>query len=227
MKPLAVIPARGGSKGVPRKNIKPLNGNPLIYYTVEAAREVFNDDIICVSTDYEEIKEVVEKTGLQVPFIRPDELATDTAGNDEVLLHALNYYKEHGYDADTIVLLQPTSPFRNSKHIEEAIELYHSDLDRVVSVRETKSNPYYVLYEENSAGYLEKSKNGNFKSRQVCPKVWELNGAIYIINSESLQKREITELQKVKKYEMDEIASIDIDTPLDWEIAECLMNNNK
>lgn len=223
MKPLVVIPARGGSKGVPRKNIKELGGKPLIYYTIEAARQVFDDEVICVSTDDKEIKKVVEQTGLKVPFLRPVKLATDTAGTRKVLLHALEFYKEVDYEADTIVLLQPTSPFRTGTHIEEALELYHPSLDRVVSVKETDSNPYYVLYEENDEGYLRQSKKGDFKRRQDCPTVWELNGAIYIINRNSLRKEKMSDSKKVKKYVMDEVTSIDIDTKLDWELAKTIL----
>ena len=116
MKHLVVIPARGGSKGVPRKNIKLLAGKPLIQYTIEAARALFADDIICVSTDDIEIKEVVESLGLQVPFLRPNDLASDTAGTYEVLLHALNHYETTGYYPDTLILLQATSPFRTVTH---------------------------------------------------------------------------------------------------------------
>ncbi|WP_445666643.1 acylneuraminate cytidylyltransferase family protein [Fodinibius sp. AD559] len=220
MKPLVVIPARGGSKGVPRKNIKELGGKPLIYYTIEAAREVFDDDVICVSTDDKEIKEVVEQTGLEVPFLRPEKFATDTAGTRGVLLHALKFYKEEmDYKADTIILLQPTSPFRTAQHINEALEKYHFGLDRVVSVKETDANPYFVLFEENEEGFLKKSKEGSFKRRQDCPKVWELNGAIYIINVNSLKNEEVSEFRRVKKYVMDEVSSIDIDSELDWKIA--------
>jgi len=129
MNPLVVIPARGGSKGVPGKNIKLLNGKPLINYTIEAAQKVFDDAIICVTTDSQEIKQVVENTtGLKVPFLRPDNLATDNAGTYEVLLHAVDFYERQGYVADTLILLQPTSPFRTDKHIEEAIALFSETL---------------------------------------------------------------------------------------------------
>ena len=153
MKPLVTIPARGGSKGIPGKNIKELNGKPLIQYTIEAAREIFSDEVICVSTDDIKIKEVVESMGLFVPFIRPPELATDTTGTYEVLLHAIQYYEKNGYQPDTLILLQPTSPFRTATHIKEAIKLYTPGVQMVVSVKETKSNPYYVLFEEDEKGY--------------------------------------------------------------------------
>lgn len=225
MKPLVVIPARGGSKGVPKKNIKLLNGKPLINYTIEAAQGVFDDTVICVTTDSQEIKDVVENTtGLKVPFLRPDELATDTAGTYEVLLHALDFYKKNGYEADTLILLQPTSPLRTSQHIKDAIKLYSKDVDMVVSVKQTKSNPYYVLFEDDNDGFLAKSKEASFTRRQDCPEVWELNGAIYVINIKSLQKEPIGSFKKTIKFVMNETESIDIDSMLDWVCCETILN---
>lgn len=222
---LIVIPARGGSKGVPGKNIKELGGKPLIQYAIDAARDIFEDKDIIVSTDSEKIKTTVESLGLEVPFIRPVELATDQSGSREVLLHALSFFESKDIYPETLILLQPTSPFRNATHIEEALALYNNDLDMVVSVKETKSNPYYILKEENSQGFLENSKKGNFTKRQDCPKVWELNGAIYIINIKSLKSRPINEFTKVKKYVMDEVSSHDIDTKMDWNYAEFIIKN--
>ncbi len=221
---IVVIPARGGSKGVPGKNIKELGGKPLIQYMIDAAREIFDDKKIIVSTDSEKIKTTVESLGLKVPFLRPEKLATDTSASQEVLLNALNFMESKGIYPETLILLQPTSPFRNATHIKEALELYNNDLDMVVSVKETKSNPYYVLKEENSLGFLENSKKGDFTRRQDCPEVWELNGAIYIINVKSLKSRQISEFTKVKKYVMGEMASHDIDTEFDWLVAETLIN---
>jgi N-acylneuraminate cytidylyltransferase len=227
MKPLIVIPARGGSKGVPRKNIKVLGDKPLIQYTIDAAKGVFDDEFICVSTDDFEIKSVVEQLGLKVPFLRPNELASDTAGTYEVLLHAISYYESKGYFPDTLILLQPTSPFRTSAHIKEALKLYHESIDMVVSVKETKANPYYILFEEDRNGYLKKTKEANFTRRQDCPKVWEYNGAIYIINVKALKEKTISQFTKVCKFEMDETSSHDIDTLLDWRIAEIIINDKE
>lgn len=227
MKPLIVIPARGGSKGVPRKNIKVLGDKPLIQYTIDAAKGVFDDEFICVSTDDFEIKSVVEQLGLKVPFLRPNELASDTAGTYEVLLHAISYYESKGYFPDTLILLQPTSPFRTSAHIKEALKLYHESIDMVVSVKETKANPYYILFEEDGNGYLKKTKEANFTRRQDCPKVWEYNGAIYIINVKALKASAISQFTKVCKFEMDETSSHDIDTLLDWRIAEIIINDKE
>ncbi|EAR02772.1 cytidylyltransferase domain-containing protein [Maribacter sp. HTCC2170] len=220
MNPLIIIPVRGGSKGIPGKNIKKLNGKPLIHYTIEAARKLFKDEVICVSTDSKEIKQVVEQIGLPVPFLRPKELATDSANTYDVLLHALDFYEKKNYFPDVIIFLQATSPFRTSKHISEALELYDKSCDMVVSVKETKANPYYVLFEENHEKWLTKSKKGNFTRRQDCPKVWEYNGAIYIINVNSLKNRSHLSFKKVRKYVMEEQYSLDLDSPMDWLLAE-------
>lgn len=225
MKPLIIIPARGGSKGIPGKNIKPLQGRPLIHYTIDVARGIANDKDICLTTDSPEIKTVAEAIGLKVPFLRPEALAQDGSGSREVLLHALDHYQADGKDYDVVILLQPTSPFREIEHVKEAISLFTSDLDMVVSVKETGSNPYYVLFEENEEGLLKKSKEGAFVTRQECPKVWEYNGAIYIINAESLRRSPLQKFERIKKYVMDDVSSVDIDTPLDWMTAEFIMQN--
>ena len=223
---LVVIPARAGSKGVPGKNIKALGGKPLIEYTINAAREIFDDNQIIVSTDSPQIIEIVEGMGLDVPFIRPKYLATDIANTQDVLLHALEFAEGRGQKINAIVLLQPTSPFRTGDHIREALKLYKDSLNMVVSVKETESNPYYVLKEENSNGYLIPSKKGNFTRRQDCPKVWELNGAIYVINKESLKNARMQDFVKIVKYEMDKYSSHDIDNMLDWYIAETILKKN-
>ena len=148
MKYLAVITARGGSKGIPGKNTKPLNGKPLILYTVEAARKVFQDQQICVSTDSQAIKEVVESSGLEVPFLRPAELAMDTSSSEDVLKHAITEAIQRGLEFDAVLLLQPTSPFRNEEHIQAAIKQFEKHPDSLfLSVTEAKDNPYYTLME--------------------------------------------------------------------------------
>jgi CMP-N,N'-diacetyllegionaminic acid synthase len=227
LKPLVVIPARGGSKGLPGKNIKKLMGKPLIHYTIEAARTLFSDEQIIVSTDDLDIKSCAEETGLNVPFIRPAKLATDTASTIDVLLHALKVSEDNQYVPDTLILLQPTSPLRDSTHIRKALKLFNEEVDMIVSVKETKSNPYYILFEEDENGYLQKSKKGNFTRRQDCPKVWEYNGAIYIINVQSFKKQGNLSFDKVLKFEMDEKSSVDIDTETDFAIAEKFIKEKK
>ncbi|TCD02704.1 acylneuraminate cytidylyltransferase family protein [Pedobacter psychroterrae] len=226
MKPLVIIPARGGSKGVPGKNIKLLNGKPLIHYSIEAAIENFEKEIICISTDSPDIKSCAEATGIEVPFLRPGDLATDSATTYDVLRHAISFYESNGYKPDVLILLQPTSPFRTANHISEALNVYlnSTNIDMVVSVKETKANPYYLLFEEDAEGFLHKSKKANFTSRQECPKVWEYNGAIYIMNIQNLKKQGSLGFERVVKYVMDEFSSLDIDTPFDFKLAESMLN---
>lgn len=223
MKILVVIPARGGSKGIPRKNIKPFAGKPLIYYTIDTARAIVPDEDICVSTDDDEIIQVVENYGLKVHFKRPDELATDTAGSYEVLLHALDFYEKQGRHYDVLLLLQTTSPFRTVEHVKEAMALFSPEMDMVVSVKECVANPYYCVFEENHEGYLHVCKgDGKYNRRQDAPKVYEYNGAIYVINTESLKKQHLHQFAKRIKYVMDEQSSFDLDTMNDWMIAEMI-----
>ena len=225
MKILYLIPARGGSKGIPGKNIKLLNGIPLIVHTINVARELSTDEFICVSTDDPAIVAVVNSVGLSVPFIRPAELATDTASSNEVLLHALHYYETNQIYFDLLVLLQPTSPFRTSQQVKEAICLFTGQEDMIQSVKETKANPYSVLMEEDEQQYLHKSKKlpDAITRRQDAPVVYEANGAVYVINVSSLKKyQSLGKFEKVKKYLMQEESSLDIDTPLDWQFAEFL-----
>ncbi len=223
MKILYVIPARGGSKGIPGKNIKPLAGKPLLYYTIDAARSVAEDKDICLSSNDSNIIEKANLYGLEVPFVRPDSLATDTAGTHEVLSHCIDFYENLGKTYDAIVLLQPTSPFRKKEHILEAISLLNRDIDMVVSCCESKSNPYYNMFEEDENQLLVKSKPGNFTRRQDCPKVYEYNGSIYVVWVDALKKKKLHQLDKRMKYLMEEKYSVDIDNLMDWAICESLL----
>ena len=223
MKTLFLIPARGGSKGIPHKNIKLLGGKPLICYAIDAAREVASEEDICVSTDDEAIIRVVEEYGLPVPFRRPDELAQDGSGSYEVILHALDYYRQRGKEYDALVLLQPTSPFRTAEHIRGAMELYTPDCDMVVSVSEAKSNPYYVMFQEDPNGYLQHILKGTFTRRQDCPVVYEYNGAVYVMNVAALRAKPLSAFTKNRKYVMPASVSVDLDTLDDWKYAEFLI----
>lgn len=225
MKPLFVIPARGGSKGIPGKNIKPLCGKPLIAYSVEVARQLADDRDICVTTDDEAIADVVRNLGLDVPFMRPAYLATDGCGTYEVLLHAVKYYEDLGRDYDTLVLLQPTSPMRTADDVRAAIKAYSPDIDMVVTVTEASSNPYYNCYETDAEGFLHISKgDGSFVRRQDAPKAWEYNGAVYVINIDSLKRMPLSKFSRRKMVEMSRERSVDLDTPLDWLVAEAVMS---
>lgn len=224
---LTIIPARGGSKGIPRKNIKELNGKPLIYYTIDCARTVCGDEDICVSTDDAEIISVVEKYGLKVPFVRPAELASDTAGTYEVLLHALDFYEKQGKYYDVVLLLQNTSPFRNAEHVRGALALYEPNIDMVVSVKESATNPYYNCFVEDGNRYLHKLlDNTMFTRRQDAPTTYEYNGAVYVMNARRLKETHFGKFDKIVKYVMDEYHSLDLDTMFDWKIAEFIIKEN-
>ena len=220
---LVVIPARGGSKGLPRKNIKKLCGKPLIAYSIDVARAITTDDNICISTDDIQIKRVVEEYGLHIPFIRPTELATDTATTNDVLLHAVNFYRSQGKEYDIILLLQPTSPLRKVEEIKEAIDLYNQNIDMVVSV--TKSHAPAVLCTEDNDGYIELVYNKNAGARQSVPTLYEFNGAIYVINVKSLMNKGLGNFTKRVKYVMSKESSIDIDDIYDFLLVESIMNN--
>ena len=225
MQVLVVVPARGGSKGVPKKNSRVLGKQPLLFYTLQVARRLVPANQIYLSTDSPEIAGLASEFGLSVPSLRPENLATDEAGMYPVLRHALENYQSREASPDVVILLQPTSPFRTAAQVQEALKLFSPELDMVVSVKQTRANPYFVLYEEDEAGFLEKSKtSAGLVRRQDAPKVYELNGAIYIIKVRSLLKyNSFSEFTRIRKYEMDELTSLDIDTELDWQFCEFLL----
>ena len=211
---------------MPKKNILELGGKPLIIHTLDAAREVASDKDICVSTDSADIIEVLEKFQYKVPFIRPEALATDTSSSEDVILHSIEFYKDKGIQYDYIVLLQPTSPLRTGEQISEAIGFINSETEMMMSVKETDSNPYYVLFEEDERGILQKSKSSNATRRQDLPKVYEANGAIYIIHIGKLQEKGMANLVKTK-YVMDKKSSIDIDDEIDFQLCGVILDNKK
>lgn len=221
MKILYVIPARGGSKGIPHKNIKLLNGKPLIYYSIDVARQLTSDDHICVSTDDEDIIKVVEEYGLNVLYKRPYNLATDSATTNDVLLHAISYYESKGENYEVIVLLQPTSPLRTAQQVKEAMKLYNNQLDMVVSVK--RSHAASVMCHEDENGFLELTFNKSGKGRQDFDTFYEYNGAIYVINVASLKEKGLSGFTRKKRYVMDELHSVDIDTEIDWKLAEIIV----
>ena len=223
MKVLYLIPARGGSKGLPKKNIKILDGKPLINHAVDFARNFTDDANICISTDCDEIIKCVEKNNLKVNFKRPSELASDSASTIDVIKHAISYYESKGKSFDLLVLLQPTTPFRKKEDLKNMLEQWDNNFDLMVSVKESHDSPYFNLFEENSTNYLIKSKESKSIRRQDAPKVYAFNGSLYIYNVKSLKNKSVN---KIKKYIMnDPLYSIDIDNHLDWLVAETVINN--
>ncbi len=221
MKALILIPARGGSKGIPHKNLKLLAGKPLIEYSIDVARQLALDENICVSTDDEEIKNIVGSLGLFVPFLRPRHLASDTASTNDVIIHALNFYSERGIVYDVVILLQPTSPFRRVEDVKSCLNLYNDGIDMVTTVK--KSFVSAVLCHENEDGYLQMVLGKSDTRRQEAKDLYEYNGAVYVINTKSIMEKGLAGFTKRVKYVMPEINSLDIDTMTDWYIAESLL----
>ena len=227
MTPLFVIPARGGSKGIPRKNIRPLGGRPLIAYTIDAAEAARNaaGGYILLSTDDREIADVARVCGLEVEYMRPAELGADTTGSREVILDAMDWADSRGIAYDCVVLLQPTSPLRIAEDILGTMEPYTPGTDMVVSACESDANPYYNLFETDADGILHICKgDGLFTRRQDVPPVLEYNGAVYVINPASLRKMSLGAFPCRRPFLMPSSRSIDLDTIADWERAEQYMS---
>lgn len=226
MRILYLIPARKGSKGLPGKNTKLLGEKPLIEYSVDfALNNLKNDDVLCISTNDQAVIAIAESKGITIPFIRPEELANDNASSRDVIIHAINEYEKLNQTFDAVLLLQPTSPFRIQDDFSKLIKEYSINTDMVVSVKLAKENPYFTLFEQNSEGFLKKSKAGNFERRQDCPEVYAFNGSMYLIKIASIKKSRIAELKNIKKIIMPEERSVDIDTQADWALAEFYLKN--
>ena len=223
----ALIPARGGSKRLPRKNVKLLAGKPLIAWTIEVAKASKYIDTIIVSTDDIEIKEVSEKYGAKVPFLRPDYLSNDTASSFDVIKHSIQFLKLED-ENNLIVLLQPTSPLRTAEELDQAIEYFVAKQALgVVSVSECEHSPLWsnTLPKNNSMeDFIRPKVKG--KRSQDLPKYYRLNGSIYIYKAQSLLKNNsIFSDETVFAFETSAYNSIDIDLEFDFRIAETIMSD--
>jgi CMP-N-acetylneuraminic acid synthetase len=223
MRIIAIIPARGGSKGIPRKNIKEFCGKPLIAYIIEAALKVRELDRVIVSTEDKEIAEVAKKYGAEV-IERPKELAGDEIPTFPVIQHAVTYLeKEENYKPDVIVLLYSTSPLLKPERISEAVNmLINRNLDSVLSVVEDKG--HYWIEED---GKFERLYPKVLKNRQFTRPLFKENGAIYVCRRDILMQNETIIGGRVGLFQMQKGESIDIDEPLDFEIAEFLMRRRQ
>ena len=224
---LAIIPARGGSKSVPRKNIVKVNGRPLISYTISAALMVDRLTDVVVSTDDPEIAEISRELGAQVPFVRPVDLASDQAQSAPVIEHALYFMEKiKGLKYDAILMLQPTSPLRTSKHIEESLDLFTSkECDSVVSIVSVGGNhPFRMkrLIDNQLVNYIDQGF-WDMRPRQELPPVYIRNGSIYLIERDVLINKGQMIGEKCLGMVMGDKESINIDTPLDLKLAELLL----
>jgi CMP-N,N'-diacetyllegionaminic acid synthase len=219
---LGLIPARGGSKGIPRKNIRPLLGKPLLAWTIEEALKSEYLDSVIVSTDDDEIAATALEWGAMIPFIRPAFLASDTARGIDVVIHVLEELPEN----DVVVLLQPTSPFRSVLDIDQAIELWSEKRRPVVGVSETSKSPFW-MYSINESGMLVPllKPPANAANRQQLPKAFALNGAVYVSDRESIVRHKSFLLEDTVPYIMPAERSVDLDSEADWNYAEYLLRN--
>ena len=221
---VCVIPARGGSKGLPGKNIKMFCGKPLIAHTIEQARQSKYIDRVIVSTEAEEIAQISLKYGAEVPFMRPMELAEDSSSTVDVLLHAINWLETvDRYAFDILILLHVTTPLRSVEDIDKSIALLVEEkADNIFSVTEAHRNPYFNMVEEGLDGFVRLVKEGCFATRQSAPKVYDMNASIYVWWKNVLKEGKQIFLKKTKAYVMPKERSIDIDDDLDFRIAEFL-----
>ena len=218
---LALIPARGGSKGIPRKNIRTFAGQPLIAHTIRAAHQALGGIArVVVSTDDSEIAEVALQWGAEVPFIRPSELAADTTSGIDPVLHALDLIPE----ATQILLLQPTSPLRTSADIEGILAFKDREgCPAVVSVTETSKHPQWMVYLNSQNELMPVLSSQVSKNRQQLDPAYVLNGALYLADKSWLQTHRSFVGPGTLGYSMPPERSVDIDSPLDWLWAETLM----
>ncbi len=221
---IAIIPARGGSKGIPRKNIKKLGSKPLIAYTIEEALKSKCLDHVFVSTEDPEIANISKEYGAQV-IDRPASLAKDTSKTVDAVLHAIEYLERDGIHPHTVVLLQPTSPLRDVEDIDAAVNLFlDNECDSVISVCEPDHSPFWCF--TISGKYLKPILDKKFDDtrRQDLPRVVTPNGAIYISSPETIRRYKGFQRDRIIPYCMPPERSIDIDKPLDFTIAEVLIN---
>jgi len=223
LKTLALIPARGGSKGIPRKNIRRLAGKPLIAWSIQAALACPCIHSVVVTTEDEEIAQLSRTWGAQVPFMRPKELAQDDSPGMDPILHALDQLP----DFDAVLILQPTSPLRTSADINSFMEFaVAQNASCAVSVCEPANSPYWMFRMENEYRLTKLLDNDDITRRQNLPPVYALNGALYFAKCSWLRQTRTFIHKETIGFTMPAERSIDIDTALDWNLAELLLSES-
>lgn len=227
MKNIAIIPARSGSKGLKDKNIKLLNGKPLLAYSIEAALKSKCFDTVFVSTDSKKYAEIAKEYGAEVPFLRSKTNSGDKSGAWDVVKEVLNNYSKLGKVFDTFMYLQPTSPLREAKDIKNAYKLYKDKkANSIVSVCEAETSPLYCYHlpKDNNLSKVLNVENEN-KRRQDTGSYYTMNGAIYLADVKNFLKTGDIYSKKCFAYVMNKEKSLDIDDELDFKIVKYLINN--
>jgi CMP-N-acetylneuraminic acid synthetase len=227
MKVLGTICARGGSKEIKNKNIKNLCGKPLIAHTIEYFKNWRKIEKVVCSTDSEKIAQVAKKYGAETPCMRPPELASDNAFKIDALKHMVKFVeKSENIKYDIIVDLDPTAPLRKKRFLDEAFDKFiKSEANNLYSVCIAHKNPYFNMIELDKNGYAHLCKPSNVVRRQDATPVYELNASIYIYKRDFLLKTNTLHSDKTIIYEMPKVASIDIDTELDFKFVEFILSN--
>lgn len=223
MKTLCLINARSGSKGVPGKNIRPLNGKPLIAYSIETALKSRLIERVIVSTDAQNIADIAKAYGAEVPFLRPPELATDTAKQIDVMIHAVTMLEQVGSRYDYICILQPTCPLRDPQDVDGALDLLvSSNADSVITITEVGGRHPRTLYTKDLdykiKPYLESDSAG--VRRQDFEDLFWRTGAVYAMKRNVLLEQRSLYGQDIRGYTVPETRSFNIDTPFDWDLTE-------
>ena len=224
---ICIIAARGGSKGVPKKNIRILGGKPLIAYAIETALASHAFEHVIVSTEDRKIAKIAKEFGADVPFQRPNYLATDSASMSDVIVHAILKLRTLDYSFSTLVIIDCTVPFINSKDISGALSLFNkTSCDLVCSVYKQHHNPYFNMVEKNKHGFLRVSKKSSTKirTRQSVPVVFQLNG-LFVIDVCKFMKYKKIYMPKTLPYEISPARGLMIDTEFEFKIAELIVKH--
>ena len=227
MKIICFIGARGGSKGVPQKNIRLINGKPLIAHTIISALDSGLYDHVVVSTEDKKIAQIAKKYGAEIPFLRPKNLSTDTAGFTDVMIHGINELKKLNYTFDILVNRDCTVPFIRNEDVANSIKLLkNKKCNAVFGVYRQHFNPYFNIMEKNHNGFLQLSKKLKNRptSRQKSPKVYQLNG-LFVYNVDKFLKYKTPLPPKSLPYKISVESGFMIDTEFEFKIAEYMMNN--
>ena len=226
MKYIALICARGGSKGLPGKNIKQLNGIPLIGWSIKIAKQIDRISRVIVSTDSEEIAKIALEYGAEVPFIRPENLALDNSPEWSVWRHSINYLENHQSDKiDALVVLPVTAPLRTIRDVNKCIDLFEKGgTDSVITVSESNRNPYFNMTSNDSKGYssLVIQSDKGITRRQDAPEVFDMATVAYVVDTNFIKEFNGIFEGRVKNVVIPRERAVDIDNMIDFKIAECL-----